>query len=472
MLTLVIRQTLPNGVKKIWRLRPDTKAKTFGSSRLADVISIDPLAKGIQGVFEYRNKKWWYVDLDQAHIKDETYPEKEIEKSATFKLDGSVLFLETIDKDLKLFAEPENFKQTPSKDNAAKLNYTLYVVKFNGVVLETKVVPRGQKFTPAMTEQPGIKIITKDIELKDAQDLMNIDASQLMDKDSKRGAYILLSSALLIFGLSFFFTKKEMALELPKTTRAMKIVVITDLKKKPGTQALKKIEQKVPPVAQQNQNPKNAPPAAGGSKMAGMLKSFSSGRISQMLGKVSVQAAKTDNIIVSVGVKASPEQGGRALAALGPMNRAGKDWSKDAKGSGTGVSTAGRGGGGSLSGYGALSGGNTGKAGIGLIEEESEVVGGLDPDVIAQYIKTQLGQILYCYERQLSAHPEMEGKVSVKFIINGTGKVDEQKIGDTTLKNATVEGCILNKVAQWKFPTPNGGTKVVVTYPFLFKSTN
>ena len=152
--------------------------------------------------------------------------------------------------------------------------------------------------------------------------------------------------------------------------------------------------------------------------------------------------------------------------------RAGKDWSKDAKGSGSGVSTAGRGGGGSLSGYGSLSGGNTGNAGIGLIEEESEVVGGLDRDVIAQYIKTQLGQILYCYERQLSAHPEMEGKVSVKFTIDGSGKVDEQKIGDTTLKNATVEGCILNRVAQWKFPNPKGGTKVVVTYPFLFKSTN
>ena len=262
-----------------------------------------------------------------------------------------------------------------------------------------------------------------------------------------------------------------MAIELPKTSRAMKIVVITDLKKKPGSQVAKKVEQKIPPVAQQAAPPKNTP-AAGGSKMVGMLKSFSAGRISQMLGKVSAQAAKTENVIVSVGVKSSPDQGGRALAALGPINRAGKDWSKDAKGAGTGVSTAGRGGGGSISGYGSLSGGNTGNAGIGLIEEESEVVGGLDRDVIAQYIKTQLGQILYCYERQLSAHPEMEGKVSVKFVINGTGKVDEQKIGDTTLKNATVEGCILNRVAQWKFPNPTGGTKVVVTYPFLFKSTN
>ncbi len=474
MLTLVIQQTLANGVKKVWRLRPDTKAKTFGSSRLADVISIDPLAKGIQGVFEYRNHKWWYVDLDRAHVSDETIPEQEILGSTILKLDGSILFLETINKDWKVFADPEKFVQTVSQDSVPKLAYTLYVVKFNGATMETKVLPRGEKFIPSITQQAGVSITTKEIELKDAQDLMNLDLHQLMDKDSKRGAYVLLSSAFLLFGLSLFFNKKEMAIELPKTSRAMKIVVITDLKKKPGSMAAKKVEQKAPPVAQQTPPPKNTPTPApsGGSKMAGMLKSFSAGRISQMLGKVSAQAAKTENVIVSVGVKASPDQGGRALAALGPINHSGKDWSKDAKGAGTGVSTAGRGGGGSMSGYGSLSGGNTGNAGIGLIEEESEVVGGLDRDVIAQYIKTQLGQILYCYERQLSAHPEMEGKVSVKFVINGTGKVDEQKIGDTTLKNATVEGCILNRVAQWKFPNPTGGTKVVVTYPFLFKSTN
>ena len=90
----------------------------------------------------------------------------------------------------------------------------------------------------------------------------------------------------------------------------------------------------------------------------------------------------------------------------------------ESAGSGTGVSTAGVGGGKGTKGLGSgLGQGKTGSGGVGLIEEESEVIGGLDREIIAQYIKTQLGQILYCYERQLSAHPEMEGKVSVKFVI-------------------------------------------------------
>ena len=107
MLTLVIQQTLSNGVKKVWRLRPDTKAKTFGSSRLADIISIDPLAKGIQGIFEYRDNQWLYIDLDRAHVTDETDPEQEITKSLNLKLNGSVLYLETINKDLKVYKPDE-----------------------------------------------------------------------------------------------------------------------------------------------------------------------------------------------------------------------------------------------------------------------------------------------------------------------------------------------------------------------------
>jgi TonB family protein len=83
-----------------------------------------------------------------------------------------------------------------------------------------------------------------------------------------------------------------------------------------------------------------------------------------------------------------------------------------------------------------------------------------------------LGQIRYCYERQLSASPDLYGKVAVKFVIGAAGEVTSQQIGSSTLKNAMVEGCILRRVARWKFPNPKGGTSVIVTYPFLFKSLN
>jgi len=174
-------------------------------------------------------------------------------------------------------------------------------------------------------------------------------------------------------------------------------------------------------------------------------------------------------------VKAGEADSGRALAAVGKVDSSGRNWNGEAtaNGGGKGVSTGGVGAGKGAGGMGTgLAAGKTGNGGVGLIEEESEVVGGLDREVIAQYIKSQLGQILYCYERQLSANPDLYGKVAVKFTIAGTGQVETQAINQTTLKSTPVEGCILNKIAKWKFPEPKGGTRVVVTYPFLFKSTN
>ena len=174
----------------------------------------------------------------------------------------------------------------------------------------------------------------------------------------------------------------------------------------------------------------------------------------------------------SDGVAAGSGASGRALAGLGKVEKSGSDWSQDNGSKGFKISTNGIGGGKYVTSFATLSGGKVGKGGVGLIEDESEVVGGLDREEIANYIRTQLGQILYCYERQLSANKDLFGKVSVKFTINGIGKVETQIVSDTTLKNTTVEGCMLNKIASWKFPAPRGGTKVIVTYPFLFKSTN
>ena len=99
------------------------------------------------------------------------------------------------------------------------------------------------------------------------------------------------------------------------------------------------------------------------------------------------------------------------------------------------------------------------------------VEGGLDRDVIAEIIRRDIGQIRFCYERQLSATPELFGKVLVKFEINGEGVVEAPRVGTSTLNSANVEGCILRRVAKWRFPTPKGGTSVLVSYPFLFKTT-
>ncbi len=193
--------------------------------------------------------------------------------------------------------------------------------------------------------------------------------------------------------------------------------------------------------------------------------------LSQLIGKIAVRAGNTAVAVSSTG---SVNNADHARGSTTASTIKGKF--ETSQGTGyrvSNVTTGGKAGG--TQGYqdgAAMAVGSVGNGEVGVIDEESVIEGGLDREVIAAIIKESLGQIRYCYERHLSANPDLSGKVQVKFTIGATGMVTAQEIGTTTLKNAMVEGCILRRVARWKFPQPKGGTSVVVTYPFLFKALN
>lgn len=488
--TLIVKQRLRNGLTKSWKLRSTQPVYTFGASRLADVISISPTSKGMLGAFEYQDGKWWYIDMTADSIAAKEDCRVCINSDKTLEIADSTIHLTPVLREADLY---NRLERNPLENDGQKKPYQLFLVKLHDKVIETRVLPMGQNFIPEMAINKKVipakdsstwlqytleqyQVRQKTVYLTSEEAISRIPASQVIDQDSKKGAMVILLLGFFVGGLSILGPRKEDSAQVVIPPPAQKIVVKTNpLKKKTKVAEAPPIQKPKEQPKQATNTPKQneAPPAnVGKGKIANMLKAVSDPRISRLIGKVSAQAAKSGNVIVSNGVKAGSGVGGRALAAVGNIDKSGRDYGTESSGQDVMISTAGRAGGKSTSNIGGLGVGNTGSGGVGLIEDESEVVGGLDREVIAQYIKSQLGQILYCYERQLSAHPELFGKVAVKFTIAGTGKVETQAIGDTTLKNATVEGCILNKVAKWKFPAPAGGTKVLVTYPFLFKSTN
>lgn len=136
------------------------------------------------------------------------------------------------------------------------------------------------------------------------------------------------------------------------------------------------------------------------------------------------------------------------------------------KGSG-GYATRGAGGG--RPGYGNMSmvGGSSGY--FLPLEEEALIEGGLDRDQIAAVINRHLGEITYCYEKGLQVAPHLSGRVGIDFVINGRGAVSIAKIGQSSLKSSSVEGCIVNRLRSWGFPKPVGGVNVKVSYPFVLK---
>lgn len=491
MLTLIVRQSLQDGTVKTWKLRSTNTTQTFGSSRLADVISISPDTKGIQGLFEFRDGRWWYVNMDlEMSAMGKDSPVLCIDGEKTLKLADCELQLTPVLKETDLYLRLENIGQ---EQRDAGKKFQLYMVRQYGQIVETRILPLNKKFKPSVSPAPvtvtctpsdnwqtqtvgDLEISQRTISLEDAAKLGHISADQLVDEESKRGVIFIMGAALLLVTLGIFSPKSETVETVATPPKvAQKIIVKTELKPKRKRAETPKPQQV---VVQESQAPAQAaaksekPTSGSQGKVSKMMNSLAGGRISQLIGKVSAQAAKSGNVVFANGVKAGSGPSGRALAAVGGMEKSGRDWSSDGTGSGVVISTAGKGGGKNASGMGGLAAGGTGNAGVGLIEEEGEITGGLDREIIAQYIKSKLGQILYCYERQLSANPDLFGKVAVRFTIGPSGSVEQQLIGDTTLKNATVEGCILNRVAAWKFPNPQGGTRVLVTYPFLFKSTN
>ena len=62
-----------------------------------------------------------------------------------------------------------------------------------------------------------------------------------------------------------------------------------------------------------------------------------------------------------------------------------------------------------------------------------------------------------------------DGKITVLFMIEGTGRVGEALVQQTTMGSEPVESCIINHVRRWMFPSPQGGGTVQVTYPYVFK---
>ena len=136
-----------------------------------------------------------------------------------------------------------------------------------------------------------------------------------------------------------------------------------------------------------------------------------------------------------------------------------------------GIGTKGRGGG--LGGFGAGVGGLGGKkkANVAISDGESTIQGSLDKELIRQVIQRNMGQIRYCYEKELQKKPDLAGKVVIRFEIAAKGNVPNAKLHTgSTLRDAALSECITVRIRNWRFPEPKGGGKVIVTYPFVFKS--
>ncbi|MEM1413843.1 MAG: AgmX/PglI C-terminal domain-containing protein [Myxococcota bacterium] len=94
--------------------------------------------------------------------------------------------------------------------------------------------------------------------------------------------------------------------------------------------------------------------------------------------------------------------------------------------------------------------------------------GSLSRRAIQDVIRGGIGAVQRCYERELNAHPDLSGRVLLRFLIAPDGAVTDRVVTENTL-SAVVGACILDVFGGFRFPEPTDGGYVIVNYPFVFQ---
>ncbi len=95
-----------------------------------------------------------------------------------------------------------------------------------------------------------------------------------------------------------------------------------------------------------------------------------------------------------------------------------------------------------------------------------QAIGTLSKEAIRRVIHRHRNEVKFCYEQGLQSRPDLEGRVSMRFMIAPSGAVQFAGVQNSSLGNQQVESCVTTAVRRWTFPQPEGGGSVMVTYPF------
>jgi hypothetical protein len=100
-------------------------------------------------------------------------------------------------------------------------------------------------------------------------------------------------------------------------------------------------------------------------------------------------------------------------------------------------------------------------------EPGAPISGRLPAAVIQSIVRTNYGAFQKCYESALARDPQMEGRVTVRFVINAEGRVTLPQIAENSLPDCGAARCVRDNFPALVFPKPEGGI-ITVVYPIRF----
>jgi TonB family protein len=93
--------------------------------------------------------------------------------------------------------------------------------------------------------------------------------------------------------------------------------------------------------------------------------------------------------------------------------------------------------------------------------------GSLPPEIVHRMVAPQRAEIGKCYQAELQKTPDLSGRLVVRFVIDGAGKVTSVQIDESL--HSDVDSCVAAVFQAITFPKPKGGT-VTVRYPLVFSA--
>jgi hypothetical protein len=101
------------------------------------------------------------------------------------------------------------------------------------------------------------------------------------------------------------------------------------------------------------------------------------------------------------------------------------------------------------------------------LSEHAKDGDGCDKGDISMKVRASAASLRACYETQLISRPTLAGKVTVRWTINGAGKVENDKVVDDSMNNSAVSDCVQRTIRRIHFSKPAVGV-CVIQWPFVF----
>jgi Ca-activated chloride channel family protein len=102
---------------------------------------------------------------------------------------------------------------------------------------------------------------------------------------------------------------------------------------------------------------------------------------------------------------------------------------------------------------------------------ETSVARGLSKEDIRKTVKQQIPSIEMCYQKALEKKANIQGKATFRLVIDSKGEVMSVSLVSSDLNDKNLEQCILQKIKELTFRTPEGTDKVTATISIHWRTS-